>query len=79
MEKTELLNKLEQQKDEALKSNRSVVTSISKLQDAQHAKPIRRRHRKKKKEKHISPLKIGRNARTSSQTNTLSLKIYMNN
>lgn len=76
MEKTELLNKLEQQKDKALANNKGVVTSISKLQDAQNAKPIKRRHRKKKKEKHISPLKIGRNASTSSQTNTLSLKIY---
>ena len=76
MSKTELLNKLEQQKDKALANNKGVVTSISKLQDAQHAKPAKRRHRKKKKEKHISPLKIGRNASTSSQTNTLSLKIY---
>ena len=76
MSKTELLNKLEQQKDKALTSNKGVVTSIAKLQDAQNAKPIKRRHRKKKKEKHISPLKIGRNASTSSQTNTLSLKIY---
>lgn len=81
MSKTELLNKLEQQKDEALKSNKSVVTSISKLQDAQDAKPIKRRHRKKKKgskkkDKEINPLKIGKNASTSSQTNTLSLKVY---
>lgn len=81
MSKTELLNKLEQQKDEALKSNKSVVTSISKLQDAQGTKPIKRRHRKKKKgskkkDKEISPLKIGKNASTSSQTNTLSLKVY---
>ena len=76
MEKTELLNKLEQQKDKALTSNKGVVTSIAKLQDAQNVKPVKRRHRKKKKEKHISPLKIGRNASTSSQTNTLSLKIY---
>ena len=41
MEKTELLNKLEQQKDKALTSNKGVVTSIAKLQDAQNVKPVK--------------------------------------